>query len=220
MDALKHCFQYLSGTRHLTLSGRLYTDDVSIQSHLFDTAQKVSDQLHWEFYCDSDFAGNREVQNKARSQNGYIALLNQVPVYWQSKVSSVAFASPHIGEAHADMSFGAAEVYCAGNATMDFLHLSYVADEMNIPFPRPFVLQMDNEAAKCFANNSCFKSKLKHIDQRQQWVKILRDKDICIPDHVPTADNLADIFTKILPVSTFETLRDKLMHDPNSSTDC
>ena len=220
MDALKHCFQYLSGTRHLTLSGRLYTDDVSIQSHLFDTAQKVSDQLHWEFYCDSDFAGNREVQNKARSQNGYIALLNQVPVYWQSKVSSVAFASPHIGEAHADMSSGAAEVYCAGNATMDFLHLSYVAEEMNIPFPRPFVLQMDNEAAKCFANNSCFKSKLKHIDQRQHWVKILRDKDICVPVHVPTADNLADIFTKILPVSTFETLRDKLMHDPNSSTDC
>ena len=47
-----------------------------------------------------------------------------------------------------------------------------------------------------------------------EWVQILRDKDICIPVHVPTADNLADIFTKILPVDVFQRLRDRLMYDP------
>ena len=122
-----------------------------------------------------------------------------------------------IGEAHADMPSAAAEIYCAGNATMDFLHLSYVADEMNIKFPKPFKLQMDNAAAECFANNSCFKSKLRHIDCRQEWVKILRDREICTPVHVDTKDNLADILTKILPVGIFERLRDRLMFNPNDA---
>ena len=66
---------------------------------------------------------------------------------WGSKVSSVAFAHPKIGEAHPDMSSGAAEVYAAGNASFDFLHLSYIASEMAIDFPEPLLMQMDNKAA-------------------------------------------------------------------------
>ena len=33
---------------------------------------------------------------------------------------------------HADVSSAAAEIYAAGNATLDFMHLSYVADEMGL----------------------------------------------------------------------------------------
>ena len=90
-----------------------------------------------------------------------------------------------------------------------------VAEEMNIPFPKPFVLQMDNEVAKCFARNSCTKTKLKRVGHHQEWVKILRDKKICTPVHVASADNLADTVTEILRVSTFVTLRDMLVHDKN-----
>ena len=75
---------------------------------------------------------------------------------------------------------------------------------------------MDNAAAMCFVNDSVFKSQLKHIDTRQEWVKILRDKEICFPVHVPSADNLADIFTKILPVEVFIRLRDILMFNPDA----
>ena len=110
------------------------------------------------------------------------------------------------------MSSGAAEVYVAGNASVEFVHLSYVAEEMGIPFPDTINLQMDNAAAKCFADNTCFKSKLKHIDCRQQWVKTLRNKDILRAIHVPTEWNLADIFTKILSVAVFTKLRDQMMH--------
>jgi len=212
--ALYHAFCYLSATRRYRLSAPLYQSDQPLD-RLAVFAENKDAFAHWEFYCDSDFAGNIEAQNKRRSQNGYIALLNGAPVYWVSKVASVAFACEDIGESHADVSSGAAEVYCAGNATMDFLHLSYVAAEMNIPFPKPFRLKMDNAAAQCFAEGSCFKSKLKHIDCRQEWVKILRDRDICIPVHVDTRDNLADIFTKILPVQVFERFRNRLMFNPD-----
>lgn len=73
---------------------------------------------------------------------------------WGSKVSSVAFAHPLIGEfeAHADVSVGATEVYAAANATIEFLHLSYTSDEMGLDFPRPLMLQMDNTTAEAFAN--------------------------------------------------------------------
>lgn len=78
---------------------------------------------------------------------------------------------------------------------------------MGLDFPSPFVLEMDNEAAKVFCQGSAQKTKLKHIDCRQEWVRTLRNREIMTPQHVPTADNLADILTKILGPQVFQTLR-------------
>jgi hypothetical protein len=72
-------------------------------------------------------------------------------------------------------------------------------------------LLMDNTTAEIFTNNTAFKTRLKHIDVRQAWVKTLRDKSIVIPVHVPSVDNLADLFTKILGVDDFQRLRDQMM---------
>ena len=71
---------------------------------------------------------------------------NGAPIMWQSKASSVAFASPLIGEAHASTksSSGAVEIYAAGNATQDILSLSYVVEEMGLDFPYPFALKRES----------------------------------------------------------------------------
>ena len=159
-----------------------------------------------------DHAGNSEAQNRRRSQNGLLVTYNGCPVMWQSKASSVAFASPHIGEAHADMSSGAVEIYTAGNATLDILALSHVVDEMGIDFPRPFILELDNDAANVFIKGTAQRSKLKHIDARQEWVKTLRDRSVCSPVHIDTADNLADFFTKPLEGKLFFDMRDRIMN--------
>ena len=178
---------------------------------LFCAGDTSESQHGWSFFTDSDFAGNAEVQNRRRSQNGCIALIDGAPVLWCSKVSSVAFAHPLIGEAHADVSSAAAEVYAAANATFEFLHLSYVTDEAGLDFPMPIKLQMDNAAAEAFSNNTCVKTSLKHIDARQEWVRTLRDKNVLTPTHVDTKLNVADLFTKILDKLTFEKLRDMIM---------
>ena len=138
---------------------------------------------------------------------------NGFPVFWSSKVSSVAFADKDIGEAHADISSCAAEVYAAGNCTYDVLYLSHVAEGMDMGFPRPFKILMDNSAAECFAKGTAFKSKLKHIDCRQGWVQMLRDRNICTPAHVDSKDNLADFFTKILTPEVFERLRSQIVYE-------
>ena len=59
--------------------------------------------------------------------------------------------------------------------------------------------------------DTCFRSRMKHIDCAQEWVRILRDKQICLPSHVNTDDNLADIFTKILSVEKFRIMRGRIM---------
>ena len=208
MDAVIRCFKYLGSTADLALRAPLYPPDIDLDT----TTRNTDDDKGWQFYCDSDFAGNTEIQNKRRAQNGWIAVENEAPVSWSSKASSVAFASPVIGEGHADCSSGAAEIYSAGNATRELLHLSYVADEVGIDFPRPSRLQMDNSTAEAFANNSTVRSKLKHIDVRQEWVKTLRDKNLIKPVHVNTKVNIADILTKILTALDFIRLRDMIMH--------
>ena len=169
-----------------------------------------------DFYTDSDHAGNAERQNKRRNQYGYVSGFREdetpiTPVDWHSKGTSCAFAHPDIGESHADMSSAAGEVYAAGSAACEIQQLSYISEELNIKFPRPVRLQMDNTAAEAFTNNTVIRTKLKHIDVRQDWVRCLRDCNLLVPVHVPSAANLADFFTKILPAPTFIRLRDSMM---------
>ena len=93
----------------------------------------------WSFMVDADHAGNAEIQNRRRSQNGLIIKLNRAPVMFESKASSIAFATPLIGEAHADISSAAVEIFSVGNATMTIMGLSYVVEEMgngnDLPYP-------------------------------------------------------------------------------------
>ena len=79
---------------------------------------------------------------------------------------------------------------------------------------RPFILEVDNQAAIIFTKGNAQKAKLKHIDCRQEWVKTIRDKGILYATHVSMKDNLADIFSKILDYKTytFEGLRSIILH--------
>ena len=108
---------------------------------------------------------------------------------------------------------GAAEIYGAANATLDCCHLQYVSEEMELPIPKPIYLQVDNTTAISFAEGTVKRSKLKHIDCRQEWVSALRDKNIALLKHVGTKENLADLGTKPLGGPTFLYLRDKFMFE-------
>ena len=82
---------------------------------------------------------------------------------------------------------------------------------MGLSMPKPFKIEVDNQAAIIFTKGNAQKTKMKHIDCRLEWVRILRNKSIVKVEHVPTKENLADIFTKILDKSTFEYLRSKIL---------
>ena len=194
MDALQHCFRYLIGSKHWGLSGPMHKLDQDLLKPLFpDLGGVVNDQYGWRFFVDTDFLGNlnAEVQNKRRSQVGILALFNSAPVYWKSSVTQ-CYANENFEEDHPDRSSGASESRGVGNATMDFLrmhnimHLSYIAREAGIKFPKPFVLRIDNDTARAriFANGTCFRLRMKHNDCAQEWVRILRDKTIIMSPYL------------------------------------
>ena len=86
--------------------------------------------------------------------------------------------------------------------------------EAGILFPRTFVLQVDNAAAQAFASQTTYsgKSRLRHVDARQEWVQVLRDSNLVKAIHVDTSANLSDLFTKALDLATFIRFRKQLMH--------
>ena len=206
-QGLMQACSYLQGTIQLGLRSPRW----SLVPSSTDTTG-WPEQHSWEFFCDSDHAGNDEVQNKRKSQWGGIALLNGAPVVYQSKAVGVCMAMPKMKSTHTDFSSAASEIYAAGNMTQEMLHMSYVADEMGLKFPETSMLQIDNKAAISFAGGETVSTKLRHIDVRQEWVHALRDRDIIHPVHVPSKENPADFFTKILTPQTFEYLRDRFMH--------
>ena len=211
-NALIHLLDYYTVTSHLCIR------------------QSRSATSDWSFYSDSDMAGNPEVVCKRRSQLGYIGLVGEAPIVWSSKCTTVQFAAhsvpagfawgrpvvahPDIADNHADVSSAAAEIYAMGTATMDILALSYVCSEAGILFPRTFVLQVDNAAAQAFASQTTYsgKSRLRHVDARQEWVQVLRDSQLVKAVHVDTTENLSDLFTKALDLATFTRFRKQLMH--------
>ena len=82
-------------------------------------------------------------------------------------------------------------------ALSEFLHLSYVSDEMGWSIDLPLEIRVDNAAAVAFSGGNTRRSKLRHIDMRQQWVAQLRDAGVCKLAKVDTKANLADPFTKM-----------------------
>ena len=71
-------------------------------------------------------------------------------------------------------------------------------------------LLCDAKVALTFMENSALKTRMKHIDVRQHWVKQLRDTDLVVGVKVPTEDNLADLGTKVLGPQKFIPLRNQL----------
>ena len=208
LEAVYYAFRYLEGTIDYGIGCNNAIPDKTVLNFMNTT---TTEEPEWRFFSDSDHGGNAEHQNKRRSQYGFIATCNNTPVAWYSKATSVAFASKDIGEAHADISSAASEIYAASNATMETLGLSYVVDEMGISFPKPFTLEIDNNAAITFAFGNALKTKLKHIDSRQHWVRTLRDRQLLTVRHIPSKENLSDLFTKILDKAVFTYLRDQCM---------
>ena len=87
----------------------------------------------------------------------------------------------------------------------------WVADEMGIDAPFPFVLQIDSKQAHSFQRDTCPKSKIRgSFDMREDWVQEVRDLSVVTTKLVDTSRNLADIFTKCLPRAKFKRICDMI----------
>ncbi len=82
--------------------------------------------------------------------------------------------------------------------------------DMSIDQSNPIVTYEDNSSCIDIVNNGIINEKTKHIDIHFRFVTDLIEKKIIKVTKIPTEENIADLFTKPLPWSTFVYLRDKL----------
>ena len=110
------------------------------------------------------------------------------------------------------ISVGEAETRAYANGVHSFIHLSYLASEMQLdPLPTPIIINTDSTVAIAFATNTQLKTRMKHLDVRQHWISMIRDLSIARPIHCSSQNNIADLLTKIHPGPRFQQLVSKLM---------
>ena len=52
---------------------------------------------------------------------------------------------------------------------------------------------------------------MKHIDMRSGWIQELRDTSKCLVEKIVGEENLADSFTKLLPLGAFKDEKNRRM---------
>ena len=148
------------------------------------------------YYSDSDFAGDREMAKASRS--GVVLMLNGVPVHWVSKPQPKTVYSP-----------AAAEIYALREATREGQALTWTCRDLGFTgITLPFLVQVDNQQAISFQQDTCVRTKHKGvIDMAESWVVELKSGRLVYTEYIATDRNPADIFTKCLDRQTFQERR-------------
>jgi len=78
---------------------------------------------------------------------------------------------------------------------------------LEVKYTTPIPIHCDNNSAIGVSKNSVFHSKTKHIPIKYHFLREQVTKTIISLHYIPSKDQIADIFTKLLAKSQFEYLR-------------
>jgi hypothetical protein len=147
-------------------------------------------------FSDSDFAGDSEDR---KSTTGVIYFLGSSLVTWTSqKQKIVALSSCE------------AEYVAAAAAACQGVWLSRLMADLLGTKETPVKLLMDNMSAIALSRNPVHHDRSKHIDTRYHFIRECIEEGRVEVEHVGTAGQLADIFTKPLGRVKFVELRTAL----------
>jgi hypothetical protein len=154
----------------------------------------ASSSLALHVFSDVDFAGCRLDR---KSTSGTCQFLGSSLVSWSSrKQSSVAQSTTE------------ADYVAAASCCSQLLWITYTMSDFGEEYTH-VPLQYDSTSA-ISAKNPVLHSKTKHIEVRYHFLRDNVEKGKITLIHVPTHDQLADIFTKLLDQATFTHLRGEL----------
>ena len=185
MVKAKRIFHYLQGTQSI---GLLYSSPPS---------QHQGGEIVMKAYCDADWAGDL---TDRKSTTGYCTFINNNIIDWQcKKQSTVALSSTE------------AEYMAISEVTKEVMWMRSILTELKQKVVTPIIIYVDNQSAITISANDTAHHRTKHIDVRHHFIRdAIKDKIINL-QYIKTQEQLADIFTKALPTSTFEKLRDQLI---------
>ncbi|XP_019095674.1 PREDICTED: uncharacterized protein LOC109130522 [Camelina sativa] len=161
--------------------------------------------LQLNAYCDSDF---NKCPSTRRSLTGYIVMLGDSPLQWKTK-----------NQSRVSLSSAEAEYHAMAMTCTELLWLKEVLQFLGVDHSQPMCLSSDSQAALQITANSVFHERTKHIESACHFIRDEITSGTITNAHIPTEEQLADIFTKALGCDQFKYLRSKLgvlnLHAPH-----
>jgi hypothetical protein len=174
---VKHVLRYVKGTLNLKL-----------------VYKKSSNGLKLEGWSDSDWASSTD----RRSTTGYVFFLNSEggAISWKSR------KQPTIA-----LSTCKAEYMALAASTQESLFVSKLVGDFGLSCTKPVLLRGDNEGSISLVKNPITHEKSKHIDIKFHFIREKYNEGRIEIQHVPSAENVADLLTKPATQVKLDTFR-------------
>ncbi|PKU62800.1 Retrovirus-related Pol polyprotein from transposon TNT 1-94 [Dendrobium catenatum] len=152
--------------------------------------------LQLSTYTDADWASD---STDRKSISGHCTFLGPNLISWSVKKQvTVAKSSTE------------AEYRALSAASSDVLWLRRLTAELQLDQPAPTPIYCDNISAIAIAKNPVYHARTKHIEIDYQFIRQHIALQNIVIHHIPSTEQIADIFTKAFSSTRFNTLRSKL----------
>ena len=139
-------------------------------------------------FSDADWAG--QLDNR-RSTSGRVHMINGAAVMWNSRQQRCV-----------SLSSAEAEYVALSETGRDVIWLRRLLAELGSPMPNPTPLFEDNNSAIKWTEDSHSWSRSRHIDTSYHAIRSWCDDKLVAIKKIDTTAQLADLFTKALPLSS------------------